>query len=80
MLNAYSHSKEGEYLMAARDIIVGFSRYERSRWRGIGFLWNDHAIAARAGVLVRFWTAYRTHSIYDASDAVETCLRRQRTR
>ena len=61
----------GKYLKAARDTILAFSRFERSRWRSVGFVWNDHAVANRAGVLARFWLAYRNHPIYSADDAQE---------
>jgi hypothetical protein len=53
------------YLGGARDALLAFLAYEAKRWRPRGFLWNDHAIAARAGVLARFWAAYRSSPIYD---------------
>lgn len=71
MLSAHKVAGDTKYLEAARDIVLAFSRFERSRWMAVGSLWNDHALATRAGVLSRFWAAYRGHLIYKHEEAVE---------
>ena len=71
LVQAYLASGDAQYLSTARDLILGFARHERRAWREPGLLWNDHAIAARAGVVVRFWASYRTHAIYSPEDAAE---------
>jgi hypothetical protein len=71
MIRAYQVSREDRYLLAARDRIVGYARYERHAWRNRGYLWNDHAIAARVGVVIRFWSVYRGHRLYDEASAQE---------
>lgn len=65
LLRAYRQSGEDRYLFAARDMIVGWAEYERRAWLPRGFLWNDHAVAARIPVLAAFWLAYRQHPAYD---------------
>ena len=79
MLGAYTSSNDERYLATARDIILAFSRFERSRWVQTGYLWNDHAIAARAGVLARFWSVYRAHRLYTDVAAQELLLEVART-
>lgn len=59
LLDAFRASGRTEYLDAARQAIVAFSNYEATRWVDKGLLWNDHAIAARITVLVKFWSEYR---------------------
>jgi len=65
LLSAYQVNKNSRFLLAARDMIAGFARYERSAWLPKGLLWNDHAIAARISVLAEFWKSYRNHPSYD---------------
>ncbi len=65
LLRAYFQSGEDRYLFAARDMIVAWAEYERHAWLPRGFLWNDHAVAARVPVLAAFWLAYRHHPAYD---------------
>lgn len=71
LVRAYRASGNALYLATARDLILGYVRYERSAWRDRGFLWNDHAIAARVGAIVRFWASYRSHPMFAAEDAAE---------
>ncbi len=68
---AFVAGGEARHLETARDLILGFARFERAAWREPGLLWNDHAIAARAGVVLRFWAAYRSHPSFDESAAAE---------
>lgn len=71
LLRAYEQTHEDRYLLAARDMLIGWARFERSSWLPHGFLWNDHAVAARMPVLGQFWLAYRHHSSYDPAVAAE---------
>jgi Heparinase II/III-like protein/Heparinase II/III N-terminus len=74
LLRAHADTGEDRYLFAARDMIVGWADYEARAWLPRGFLWNDHAIAARVPVLAAFWLAYRGHPAYDPAVAA-TVLR-----
>ena len=69
LLRAHAQTGEDRYLFAARDMLVGWATYERTAWQPKGFLWNDHAVAARIPVLGGFWLAYRRHPAYDAAVA-----------
>jgi hypothetical protein len=51
-------------LALARDMILAWDRYERTAWQPRGFLWNDHATAARVRVLGEFWRLYRQRPDY----------------
>jgi len=79
LLAAYDASGDERYLEAARDAILAFARYERTRWRSQGSVWNDHALATRAGVLARFWLAWRGHRLYHEDDARELLTHIART-
>jgi len=65
LLDAYRLTRRDEYYWQARDVIVGFARYEARQWLNQGMVWNDHAIAARIAVLVKFWTEYRSRADFD---------------
>src|SRR5262249_2197560 len=58
-MDAYSTTADEKYFRAAEQLIVGWAGYERQAWVPRGFLWNDHAVAARIHVLSDFWSAYR---------------------
>lgn len=58
LLRAYEISGQPKYFQAAKKFMISFCRYEQSRWLANGFLWNDHAIASRVSVLIRFWKNY----------------------
>lgn len=58
LLRAYEITGQPKYFQAAKKFMIGFCRYEQSRWLANGFLWNDHAIASRVSVLIRFWKNY----------------------
>jgi hypothetical protein len=66
LVRAYAHSGQSAYLARAASFIESFARYEERRWLDRGFLWNDHAIAERVGVLARFWHAYRRSPVFEA--------------
>jgi len=65
LLNACELTGRDDFLMAARDVILGFSSYERKIWLPKGLLWNDHAVAGRIPVLAKFWKLYRNHEKYN---------------
>ncbi len=65
LLLAYEETKRDDFLMTARDVIFGWATYEGNAWLPKGFLWNDHAVAARISVLAKFWKLYRNHPDYD---------------
>lgn len=65
LVRAYEQTGENQYLFGARDMILGWADFERRAWLPRGFLWNDHAVAARIPVLAGFWLAYRRHPSYD---------------
>jgi len=69
LLRAYEATGQDRYLLAARDVILGWSSLERRAWLPTGFLWNDHAVAARIPVLAHFWLVYRRHPAYDPAVA-----------
>jgi hypothetical protein len=69
LVRAYRQTHDDRYLLAARDMILGWADYERRTWLPRGLLWNDHAVAARIPVLATFWLSYRHHPAYDAAVA-----------
>ncbi|WP_284615892.1 heparinase II/III family protein [Aquabacterium humicola] len=69
LLDAYALSRDERYFAQARDDLVRFADVEAARWLNSGFLWNDHAIAARIPVLVKFWRHYRGRADFDPAVA-----------
>jgi hypothetical protein len=69
VLAAFEATGQEIYLKTARDIILHWAEYEKKRWMPKGFIWNDHAVAARIAVLARFWKLYRRHPLYDPDSA-----------
>ncbi len=59
LVRAYEISKDRRFLDAALRRIESFAAHESSRWIDHGFLWNDHAVAARVAVLARLWRHVR---------------------
>lgn len=78
LLKAYERTGSADYLRTATTYLRRFAALERSIWLPTGFIWNDHAIAARCAVLVRFWRAYRRSGDFDPEVAGEilTLVRR----
>lgn len=74
LLRAYQVTGRDDFLMTARDIILGWASYERSAWLPKGLLWNDHAIAARISVLAKFWKLYRNHPDFEPQVAKDILL------
>jgi len=71
LLRAYDQTRDDRYLLAARDMLLGWASFERTSWLPHGFLWNDHAVAARMPVLGHFWLVYRRHPSYDPAVAAQ---------
>lgn len=71
LLQAHASTHREEFLLAARDHIIGMAAFERQAWIPKGFIWNDHAIAARTLVLGEFWRQYRHHRSYEENIARE---------
>ena len=69
LTQAYIERAKPEYLKLATEQLLAYARLEKSSWKNTGFLWNDHAIAARIGAIIRFWKIYRQHSSFKESDA-----------
>jgi hypothetical protein len=65
LLDAYAATGDERYFKQAHDDILAFAEVEAGRWVNRGFLWNDHAIAARIPVLVKFWRVYRRRADFD---------------
>ena len=65
LLDAYATTGNEKYFDLARQNIVAFARFESTRWLDVGYLWNDHAIAARIPVLIKFWMNFRQRSDFD---------------
>jgi hypothetical protein len=71
LLDAYRDTSDDRYFDAALESVLSWSRFERNAWVPIGFLWNDHAIAARVLVLTRLWREYRKRPGFDSDRAAE---------
>lgn len=69
-LRAYEESGNTAFLRAAEAEVVNFAKVERSAWVPRGFLWNDHSVAARIWVLVRFWRHYRESPLFQTETAL----------
>lgn len=59
LLGAFEKTHDTRFLNRAAARIVSFADYESRRRMDQGFLWNDHAIAARVAVLARLWKHVR---------------------
>lgn len=79
-LDAWEQTRDARYLEAARDYVVAFAAYESGTWMNEGFVRNDHAIAARVGVLARFWLHFRGLPEFDASVARSVLMQAARCR
>lgn len=71
LLAAYRLTGEERYYAAALRSVLAWGRYERAAWLPRGFLWNDHAVAARIPVLASLWRQYRHHPGYRPEVAAE---------
>lgn len=69
LLDAYRLTGKEVYFRLARDMLLAWARFERAQWLPQGFLWNDHAVAARISVLGKFWGIYRNRDDYQGAVA-----------
>ncbi len=69
LIEAYHITRKKRYFDLAREMILAWAEYEKSKWLPTGFLWNDHAIAARATVLSKFWRIYRAYDDFKLDEA-----------
>ena len=69
LLDAYLISNNEKFYRYAHDFIIDWANYEQSAWLPNGFLWDDHAIAARVLVLSKFWAILRQHNLFTTHDA-----------
>jgi hypothetical protein len=58
LLDAYEQADEISYLQYAYAYLLKYLEFNKHQLAPVGFLWNDHAIAARIYVLVKFWYLY----------------------
>jgi len=72
LLKEFERSEERRYYQAARHRILAFADWEAQQHDPIGFLWNDHAIAARISVIVNLWKHMRGDA--DATSAQKEAL------
>lgn len=71
LLRAYQETGDERYFRVAREILLGWIRYERSALIPKGLNWNDHAVSARVGVFARFWDSYRSRDDFSPEIAGE---------
>lgn len=64
LIDAYRVSGQEKFYDMALKVMLAWANYERSVWLNRGFLWNDHAVAARARTLADFWSVYRHRQDY----------------
>lgn len=69
LVDAYNKTGKELYFDKARERVMAWTKFERQAWFPTGFLWDDHAIAARVMVFSKFWRVYRRHSSFQYSDA-----------
>lgn len=79
LLDAYSIEPREEYLARAVERYVDFVRAERNAWLPHGFLWNDHAIAARISLSAALWRMARKHPRYESALGTELPIHIQRS-
>lgn len=65
LLRAYELTGDTAFLNSAAEEIRRWAMLERSAILPVGFLWNDHAVAARTGVLIHFLATSRRNSGID---------------
>lgn len=65
LLTAWSLTRRPEYLERARDIVLSWIGFDRWWPFGGGFMWNDHAAAARAVTIATLWDAYSSQPGYE---------------
>lgn len=79
LLEAYEQTADTVLLELVLRRIQRLDRHESARWLPDEFLWNDHALAARAGVLTLAWKHARARK-GPADDDIKFALVRQAAR
>ena len=69
LLRGMSMLNDPRLLGEAKQTIVEFSRFEKNLIGDFGLIRNDHAIAARIGLLARFWRQYRQNADFNPDEA-----------
>lgn len=59
LLQAYERSGNADWFQLALRRVLDFASHEAARRHDVAFLWNDHAIAARAAVVIELWRLVR---------------------
>jgi hypothetical protein len=59
LFDEFESSGDQRFYARARDRVLAFADWESQQRKPYGFLWNDHAIAARIAVLTRLWLTLR---------------------
>lgn len=59
LLSAYTLTADLRFMAVALERVLAFAAHERRQLQDVGFLWNDHAVAARMGVLIKLWRHLR---------------------
>ena len=69
LLHAAAVQADGSLFATAKDAILQVSAFEKSLIGDYGLIRNDHAIAARVGLLTEFWRQYRQRPDFNAEEA-----------
>ncbi|NOZ52936.1 MAG: hypothetical protein GXP08_07300 [Gammaproteobacteria bacterium] len=69
LLDAYEQTAQERYFSLAKAMLLAWAEYEANAWLPKGFIWNDHAVAARVSVLSQFWGLYRSSAAFDTEIA-----------
>ena len=69
LLRGAIQQEDASLFRLAKNNIVAFSRFEKSIVGDYGLIRNDHALAARIGLLTQFWRAYRQHPEFNVDEA-----------
>jgi len=79
LARAYSVTGDNRFLEAAVKYVLDWSRFESALRLPRGYIFNDHAVAARAIVVTEVWHQYRASAIYRPEIGVELVAYAQRT-
>jgi hypothetical protein len=71
LARAYDITTEAAYLDGAVDYVIAWADFESSLLVPRGYVFNDHATAARAIVLTEVWRLYRDSPVYREDSAID---------
>ena len=69
LLGAFEQTRDQRYLQLATHRTLAFAAHEAEQRQGQGFLWNDHAVAARIAVLAKLWRHVRESPEFPAASS-----------